>query len=116
MICSNYPHEVNTNVHNWTDISVNQEGENTHPDSGKAFDFDTIDFSKEYHLFGLEWSSDEVIFYLDRKEIRREKNLFCLSPAPLLLSLAILTWAGEVTDKIDGTYMEVDYVRVYRKK
>jgi hypothetical protein len=32
------------------------------------------------------------------------------------LSLAIIKWAGEVTDAIDGTVMEVDYVRVYEKK
>jgi hypothetical protein len=77
---------------------------------------ETSDFSKDFHIFGLEWDKDEIVFYLDRKEIRREKNTFCLTSAPILLSLAIIAWAGEVTDKIDGTYMEVDYVRVYQKK
>jgi beta-glucanase (GH16 family) len=111
-----YPEEVNTNIHNWTEQSVDRNGKNTHPVSHKAFRPDTIDFSKEYHLFGLEWSRDKLIFYLDRKEIRREKNTFCLSPVPVFLSLAIITWAGEVTDMIDGTFMEVDYVRVYQRK
>jgi beta-glucanase (GH16 family) len=111
-----YPNEINTNIHNWTDISVEREGKNIHPTSHKAFCMDTIDFSREYHLFGLEWNKDELIFYLDRNEIRREKNTFCLSPVPVFLSLAIITWAGEVTDRIDGTFMEVDYVRVYQRK
>jgi hypothetical protein len=29
---------------------------------------------------------------------------------------AIIPWAGRVTDAIDGTAMEVDYVRIYRRK
>lgn len=111
-----YPSEVNTNIHNWADITVKPDGKNTHPTSHKEFRYENIDFSKEYHLFGLEWTKDELIFYLDRKEIRREKNVFCLSPVPILLSLAIISWAGEVTDRIDGTYMEIDYVRVYNRK
>jgi hypothetical protein len=27
-----------------------------------------------------------------------------------------IPWAGRITDAIDGTAMEVDYVRFYRKK
>ena len=56
------------------------------------------------------------MFFLDGREIRRSKNEFSFSPANLLLSMAVLAWAGEVTDAIDGTYMEVDYVRVYEAK
>ena len=73
-------------------------------------------FAREFHVFGLEWSEQELVFYLDGKELRREPNVFCRSPAPVWLSLAIIPWAGPVTDAIDGTFMEVDYVRVYRRK
>lgn len=75
-----------------------------------------INFAKDYHTYGLEWTENELVFYFDRKEIRRVKNEFCFSPAPVWLSLAILTWAGPVTDAIDGTQMEVDYVRIYKRK
>lgn len=112
----NYTNEVTSAIHNWTDITVNSDGKSTHPSWGKKFRYENIDFTKEYHLFGLEWTKDELIFFLDRKEIRREKNIFCLTPAPILLSLAIMTWAGEITDRFDGTYMEIDYVRVYNRK
>ena len=111
-----YPSKISTCIHSW---KINPDGsETTTPgDSNpKDFVFDNIDFSKEYHLFGLEWTKDELIYYLDRKEIRREKNVFCLTPAPIFLSVAIASWAGEVTDNINGTYMEIDYVRVYSKK
>ena len=110
-----YPNKVNTAYHNWTDITIHPDGTRTHPSYGKEFTFENYDFSKEYHLFGLEWTTDELIYYLDRKEIRREKNSICLSPVPVWLSLAILSWQ-DVTDKIDGTFMEIDYVRVYNRK
>jgi len=105
-----YPDKVNICVHKWTDNIV------AGASSCGKFQYENIDFSKEYHLFGLEWTKDELIYYLDRKEIRRVKNEFCLSPARIFLSLALTLWAGEVTDDVDGTYMEVDYVRVYNRK
>lgn len=109
-----YPCKVNTNIHNWSDDYTDSEGNVQHPKNPQSFDYPSIDFSREYHVFGLEWTEKELIFYLDRKEIRRVKNDFCLSPAPVMLSLAIITWAGEITDQIDRTFMEIDYVRVYK--
>ena len=53
------------------------------------------------------------MFYFDGKEIRRVKNDVCHYECALLLSEAILKWAGPVGDAIDGTFMEVDYVRAY---
>lgn len=76
----------------------------------------SYNFARDFHVFGFEWSEQELVWYLDGKEIRREKNSFCLSPASVWLSEAIIAWAGEVTDAIDGTAMEVDYVRVFRRK
>ena len=76
----------------------------------------SANFAREFHTYGLEWSEKELVFYLDGKAIRREKNAFCHSPSPVWLSLAIIAWAGKITDSIHGTYMEVDYVRVYNKK
>lgn len=75
-----------------------------------------MNFAKDYHTYGLDWTEEELVFYFDRKEIRRVKNEFCFSAAPVWLSLAIVSWAGEVTDAIDGTQMEVDYVRIYKHK
>jgi beta-glucanase (GH16 family) len=75
-----------------------------------------INLSKEYHTYGLDWSAEELIFYFDRKEIRREKNTFCYSPSPVWLSLAIIAWNGPIVDAINGTQMEVDYVKIFKKK
>lgn len=74
------------------------------------------DFARDFHTYGLEWTEKELIFYFNGKELRREKNTICHQPAPVWLSLAIIPWAGKVTDAIDGTFMEVDYVRIYQRK
>lgn len=75
-----------------------------------------VDFSRDFHVFGLDWNETDLVFYVDGKEIRRVKNEFCHSPAPVWLSLAIISWHGKVTDAIDGTAMEVDYVRVFQRE
>lgn len=83
-----------------------------------AFDIQSgnYNFARDAQTYGLEWTPQELVFYLNGKEIRREKNTFCHSPAPVLLSLAIIGWGGKITDAIDGTSMEVEYVRVYKPK
>jgi hypothetical protein len=74
---------------------------------------DKLDLSREFHLYGLEWTADELVFFFDGKELRRVKNEFCHSPAAVWLSLAIIAWAGPITPAMDGTAMVVDRVRVY---
>jgi beta-glucanase (GH16 family) len=88
----------------WTDIMVFD------PNQGAC------NFARDFHTYGLEWTEKELVFYFDGKELRRSKNEFCLSPAPVWLSLAIIPWAGRITDAINGTQMEVDYVRIYQRK
>ncbi|MFD2257301.1 family 16 glycosylhydrolase [Luteolibacter algae] len=87
----------------WVDISSLNVKENTN-------------FADEFHTYGLEWNEDELVFYFDRKEIRRTKNEFSFSEAPIYLSLAIIAWSGTPGDEIDGTSMKVDYVRHYLPK
>ncbi len=74
-----------------------------------------FNFAREFQVHGLEWNERELVFYFNGKEIRRVKNEFCFSPASVWLSLAVIPWAGRITDAIDGTAMEVDYVRVYQQ-
>ena len=75
-----------------------------------------FNFADEFHTYGLEWTREYIIYYFDRREIRRIENQFCYSAAPVILSSAIISWDGPVTDAIDGTQMEVDYVRIYKRK
>jgi beta-glucanase (GH16 family) len=114
-----YPAEVNTNLHNWTDVTTDPvTGKTSHPSSGKAYDLSPsgINLGKEFHIYGLKWTKDSLVYYFDGKIMRGIKNEFCHTPAPVYLSEAIISWAGEVTDAIDGTSMDVDWVKVYQTK
>jgi beta-glucanase (GH16 family) len=81
-------------------------------DSGANGGF--VDLSKDYHIYGMMWTPEEIVFYFDGKELRREKNEFSHFPAPVFLSSAVIHWAGPVTDRIDGTSMDVDYIRIWQ--
>ncbi len=110
-----YPNKLSNNIHNHSDIRVVQ-GKRTHPTASRTFTFSDKNFFREFQVHGLEWNENELVFCLNGKELRRVKNEFCLSPASVWLSLAVIPWAGRITDAVDGTAMEVDYVRIYRKK
>ncbi len=110
-----FPNEINTNIHNHTDTTI-VSGKKTHPTSSKKFTYPRSDFARDFQTYGLEWTEKELVFYFNGKEIRREKNTFCHSPSPVWLSLAIISWGGKITDAIDGTFMEVDHVRIYQRK
>lgn len=115
-----YPAEVNTNLHNWSDVTTDPvSGKSKHPSNHKSFDFSLkpgINLGNDFHIYGLEWTKDSLIYSFDGNVIRRLKNEFCHSPAPVYLSEAIISWAGQVTDAINGTSMDVDWVKVYQKK
>ena len=100
-----YPSGVNLNTHYMLD------GKSTA--TGKKFKFNDIDFSKDFHTFGLDWQEDYLVYYLDGEEIWRLKNTMSHKPAPIWFSVAITDWAGEVSDAIDGTATEVEYIRHY---
>ncbi len=76
---------------------------------------DIANFAADYHTYGLQWDENELVFYHDGKEIRREQNTFCFSETPIWLSLAIIRWAGPLTDDLDGSSMKVDWVRYFQQ-
>jgi len=75
-----------------------------------------MNLGREYHTYGLKWTKDSLTYYFDGKVLRGMKNEICHTPAPVYLSEAIISWAGEVIDAIDGTSMDVDWVKVYQLK
>ncbi|MFR9504301.1 MAG: family 16 glycosylhydrolase [Rikenellaceae bacterium] len=77
---------------------------------------DKTNFATTYHTYGLEWTKDELVYYFDGREIRREKNEVCHNPANVYVTTAVLRYLGEIPDNVDGSTMEVDYVRIYAEK
>jgi len=100
-----YPREINTNYH------YMQEEE--HKSASKTYHVKN-DLSEDFHVYGLKWHENELIYYFDGKVIRRVQNTFAHKVTPVRLSSAVIEWAGPVTDAIDGTSMDIDYVRVWR--
>lgn len=99
-----YPTDVNATLH--------QGGL---PSRSKRFVAD-YDLSADFHIYAVLWDEREVIFFFDGREIHRVPNTKAHLEAPVIYSTAVLTWAGPVTDALDARSMDVDWVRVYRRK
>lgn len=104
-----YPNKINYTIHDYGGEKMEKNPTVTYvykPD---------MDLSAAYHVYGCYWDKDTISFYFDGKLIWETPNLVCDHAGPFVLGTAILKWAGEVTEKIDGTNMKVDYVRVWQK-
>jgi beta-glucanase (GH16 family) len=102
-----YPSEVNTNLHNW---------EGDHWSSGKSYNTG-LALSEGFYTRAVEWTPKELIYYFNGQAIRRIDHTLVPpnpdDPVQVRFSTAVITWAGPITDSLDGTSMDVDYVRVY---
>lgn len=104
-----YPNDMNSNIHNRGVIGSKKiETVSNHCYLAK-------NLWKKYHTYGLWWTEDWLVFYLDGRAIWQTKNDCCFQEANLVIGNAVITWAGEITDSINGTAMSVDYVRVWKK-
>lgn len=99
-----YPGDVNATVH-----------QNELPSRSRRFVAD-YDLSTDFHLYAAEWNEKEVIFYFDGQEIHRVAHTKAKLEAPVIFSTAVLPWAGPIRESLNGTSMDVDWVRVYRRK
>ncbi|MDH7569632.1 MAG: glycoside hydrolase family 16 protein, partial [Armatimonadota bacterium] len=105
-----YPDRINTNLH------LHNDGRGRHYAVGQVYRAAGADLSRDFHTYGLEWNEQELVYYFDGRPIRRLPNHIAFDgDMNLLLSTAVLAWAGRVTDALDGTSMDVDWVRVYRR-
>lgn len=88
----------------------------------------------EYHTYGLLWTPEKHIFYLDGEEIRNDDNPAYVQNNPfvdgywvdvenhgktqILLSLAVIDseyLSGPIVeDELDGTSMKIDWVRYHK--
>lgn len=78
------------------------------------------DIYKEYVTYGVLWTENEFIFYIDGKESGRSSNGATTDPAFMLLTCQVKTNGvehPEVLDNAENTFPAkfiVDYVRVYK--
>ena len=78
------------------------------------------DFAAEWHVFGLDWQPDAIVWYVDGVERWRfeDERYVPNEPMYLLLNLAVGgDWPGapDASTIFPSTY-EIDYARVWRKQ
>ncbi len=101
------PDLVYHNLH-WDGYGVN------HKHIGTQTPFANAD--NVFHVFGLEWSKDTYIFYVDGKETWRTSTAVSQKSEYLILSTELTGWGG---DPALGNFPDeviFDYVRVYQAK
>ena len=76
-----------------------------------------FDFSEDFHVYGLLWTPNELVWYIDGKEVFRRENDYFKRPLHLMLDCEIMeAWVGLPDAKDLPGKFEVDYVRVWQMK
>jgi beta-glucanase (GH16 family) len=77
------------------------------------------DFSTGYHIFGLEWRKDALIWYVDGVERKRftEAAHIPRTPMYVLANLAVGgDWPGSPDKRTPfPSYLNIDYIRVWQR-
>jgi len=70
----------------------------------------------DWHIYTLDWSKDEIVFYIDGIERFKTDN-FANTSMYLLMNVTVGgVWVGDPTNETKlPAHMEVDYVRIYSK-
>lgn len=73
--------------------------------------------SDDFHVYAVEWTPDEYVFFIDEHEVFRTKAGVSRQPQYAILSLLCADWEAPRLDRNRlPESMMVDYVRVYRMR
>ncbi|WP_038160386.1 glycoside hydrolase family 16 protein [Verrucomicrobium sp. BvORR106] len=71
--------------------------------------------SDDFHVYAVEWTPDEYVFFIDEHEVFRTRAGVSRQPQYAILSLLCADWEAPRLDRSKlPESMMVDYVRVYR--
>ncbi|SIQ32586.1 glycoside hydrolase family 16 protein [Maribacter ulvicola] len=84
-----------------------------HKSVGEKIQIDHID--EGFHTFGLEWTKDEYIFYVDGKETWRTTEAISHIAEYIILSAELSGWGGDFAKSNFPDQVIFDYVKVYKK-
>jgi len=89
--------------------------EKDHKTAGKTLTIPEL--TKGFHDYGLLWTPQEYVFYVDGREVwRTSAGGVSQVPEYLKLTEEIGTWGGDIAKAALPDHFEVDYVRVYELK
>lgn len=107
--------EIDVNEGHWpntVNMSLHQAGL---PSLSKAWR-PRLDLGRDFHTYAVLWGEEEIVFFFDGKEVDRKPNTKASLPGPVMFSTAVFRWAGPITDALDGKSMDVDWVRIWRRR
>jgi beta-glucanase (GH16 family) len=67
-----------------------------------------------YHRYGMLWSADRFQFFFDDRKIYEVANTFAHTPAQLLFSNAVASFAGKDDGDVNGAATSIRNVRVFQ--
>ncbi len=118
--------EINTNIHFWNSEYYTEAGNDTryHINFADSLtDRKQTITNNQWHIFGMEWTEDKAVFYLDGKAyctvdlaaLRTEAGdtYSEIVNSPLYLVIGSAHKTGSENWWNDGTY-QIDYVRLYQ--
>lgn len=71
---------------------------------------------KGFHTFGLEWTPEEYVFYIDNSEVWRTSKAVSQIEQYIILSTEYSGWGGDPNPYTLPDKVIFDYVKVYSKK
>ncbi len=83
-----------------------------HKQAGTRIEIEGIDGG--FHTFGLLWTAEEYVFYVDGQETWRTSQAVSHIPQYMILSVELTGWGGDVTKANLPDEILFDYVRVYQ--
>jgi beta-glucanase (GH16 family) len=70
----------------------------------------------DFHVYGFDWSKDELVWYVDGVAVRRAKNTNWFFPMQITFDTeAMFSWFGKVDNKDLPSTFTIDYLRVWRR-
>lgn len=76
------------------------------------------DYTKDFHVFALEWEPDSIRWYIDDKMYHAATNSIPHSPHYIILNTAVGgSWPGNPdSTTVFPQFHDIDYVRVYQRE
>jgi beta-glucanase (GH16 family) len=99
--------QINTTFHNWTG---GQNEAESHTEVASQ------DLAAGFHIYAVQWDESQIVWYYDGSQVWRIQNASASTPVQLILSTMVMSAAGPITDALDGSSMDVDYIRAYAKQ
>jgi beta-glucanase (GH16 family) len=99
--------QISTTFHDWTGGKDKAEGHT---------EFASQDLATGFHVYAVQWDEAEIVWYYDGTEVWQIPNTIARAPVQLILSTMVMSAAGPVSPALDGSSMDVDYIRAYCKQ